>query len=872
MEEIEKTEDYWKKKYELLEQAIGWLPDAFKKEIRLRAAGYAGGKAHPKLKPKLDLSICGEEELLEEIKRREFKKGQPDMSDVHVPSLKWQEKAATDFIIIPDYISIVGSSVHNPETAEDLDILIRDNYKNESLQVAIRKQLDPDKEKDLHFIHNPTGPHADYIPLWDLKAIAKKPQLSVLKAISVSPGKKFEVMKPSMAGTTDYFNTDELWDDWAQDKLEEHPLIGQPKIDGFRCILSKGEKVSAWFEDTKQDRTDDIKPIIEGLDKHPNFVLDCEIIAEKDDKPIPRTQLMSLFAGKLEAKPIAMIFDCLYWDDKDISQQPYSERYKKAQYAVNDIDNPLVRLVPQKKIKDKASLQIVGKWATLQDFSEGLMVKQADSPYEFGSTDSMAKWKTIFEIKVEVIEAIKRENGYTYHCGLKKDDSEFTNITEDLVDLGNTFITKDKIADKGDTLNVRIEELIILKDEDKQRLVWGKPEVVGIDKSRGAYFANQAIDMAKRAHIFKEETEKALGEEETRAERAEGFWEDNWYKVFPLSGKGKFVYHHHWRGLDEEESKLSEEQLLQTEHSVHGDLRLEGRDTLWGFTVFTGTTKDLREAKGNRLANLPQDDKLQGVFKLEQPGEWLSVGVKKPYISEPGGAGATSQSYAKFFAADYGTYDLGVMREHFMEIFVHGKVLKGRYLFQYAPVGQGGRKWLISKPVDQKPYAETHDLERIKDELKQKRQKYLVWAKPGEKPRLFKTMEKAKNIERIKITKTYNAEIVKTDNEKCLIYGVVLEPDTIDSQGDKVSAEEIERAAHKFLKESRVIYSEHERKQPNVYVVESYITPSLIKFDGHEAKAGSWILVTYCGDDNIWQQVKKGEFTGYSIRGYAYRE
>ena len=119
-----------------------------------------------------------------------------------------------------------------------------------------------------------------------------------------------------------------------------------------------------------------------------------------------------------------------------------------------------------------------------------------------------------------------------------------------------------------------------------------------------------------------------------------------------------------------------------------------------------------------------------------------------------------------------------------------------------------------------------------------------------------------------RITKSFETPICKIDEEKRLIYGIVLEPHAVDSQGDWESEEEIEKAAHKFMKDSRVIYKEHKTKQPNVHVVESYIAP----IDMDNIKKGSWVMVTYCGEDSLWAQVKGGDFTGFSIRGYAQRQ
>ncbi|HDD70724.1 MAG TPA: hypothetical protein ENF94_01035 [Candidatus Woesearchaeota archaeon] len=86
---------------------------------------------------------------------------------------------------------------------------------------------------------------------------------------------------------------------------------------------------------------------------------------------------------------------------------------------------------------------------------------------------------------------------------------------------------------------------------------------------------------------------------------------------------------------------------------------------------------------------------------------------------------------------DWGTYELGVIREHSREYFLQGSKMKGRVLITYAPVA-GSRKWLIDFPVDQTPYAESHDLNEVIAELKQKKQKWLIWCKPGEKPKKIK--------------------------------------------------------------------------------------------------------------------------------------
>jgi len=108
----------------------------------------------------------------------------------------------------------------------------------------------------------------------------------------------------------------------------------------------------------------------------------------------------------------------------------------------------------------------------------------------------------------------------------------------------------------------------------------------------------------------------------------------------------------------------------------------------------------------------------------------------------------------------------------------------------------------------------------------------------------------------------------KEEEEQKLVYGVVYEPDVEDAHGDFMSAEEIEKAAHVFMKDYRNIDKQHDFNAGVGEVVESYIAPTDFKIGDEEIKKGSWVLVTKASDE-IWGQIKKGEITGYSMAGTA---
>lgn len=118
-------------------------------------------------------------------------------------------------------------------------------------------------------------------------------------------------------------------------------------------------------------------------------------------------------------------------------------------------------------------------------------------------------------------------------------------------------------------------------------------------------------------------------------------------------------------------------------------------------------------------------------------------------------------------------------------------------------------------------------------------------------------------------------QIMKADDEKRIVYGVVLEPEEFDAEDDIVSVEEIEKAAHLFLKESRKIKFRHKRIVKEVKPVESYIAPQDMVFNGpngkQKVKKGTWVLGVHVDHDRLWDAVKSKQINAFSIGAKAYR-
>lgn len=114
-------------------------------------------------------------------------------------------------------------------------------------------------------------------------------------------------------------------------------------------------------------------------------------------------------------------------------------------------------------------------------------------------------------------------------------------------------------------------------------------------------------------------------------------------------------------------------------------------------------------------------------------------------------------------------------------------------------------------------------------------------------------------------------QVLKADEERQIVLGIVLEPLSVDAQEDIMIPRHIEDTAHDFLANHRVVGFRH-KEEADAVVVESYIAPVDFELNGDTVKKGSWLLGVYIKDKDLWQSVKDGEINGFSIGGFGERE
>ena len=124
-----------------------------------------------------------------------------------------------------------------------------------------------------------------------------------------------------------------------------------------------------------------------------------------------------------------------------------------------------------------------------------------------------------------------------------------------------------------------------------------------------------------------------------------------------------------------------------------------------------------------------------------------------------------------------------------------------------------------------------------------------------------------------KLTGEKTVLLKKVDTEERTITAVVLEPNPIedgetnDLHNDYYTAEEVEKACKSFNEYCNTPNLEHELNVSKEVceILKSFILPVPAKIGSQDVKEGSWIQVWKIHNDELWDMVKDGSFTGFSI-------
>lgn len=111
--------------------------------------------------------------------------------------------------------------------------------------------------------------------------------------------------------------------------------------------------------------------------------------------------------------------------------------------------------------------------------------------------------------------------------------------------------------------------------------------------------------------------------------------------------------------------------------------------------------------------------------------------------------------------------------------------------------------------------------------------------------------------------------VIKSE-EQHLIFGEVYAPNRPDAQGEYMTAPDIQKMAHEFIRAGKMAQIDmmHGNKVvKGASVVESFVA------DETDTRflPGSWVIGVHVPDADIWSSIKKGEINGFSMEALVTR-
>ena len=178
--------------------------------------------------------------------------------------------------------------------------------------------------------------------------------------------------------------------------------VAEWKWDGIRGqIILRGGSHFVWSrgEELITDRFPEFAPLSKFLPE--GTVLDGEILAWKDEAPLPFNVLQTRIGRKTVSKAvlskapaILYAYDLLEWQGKDIRDRPFKERRQLLETLCHSLPNDLpLRLSPSLGFESWTALADIRSIARAHH-AEGLMIKNRQSRYEVGrKKGAWWKWK-----------------------------------------------------------------------------------------------------------------------------------------------------------------------------------------------------------------------------------------------------------------------------------------------------------------------------------------------------------------------------------------------------------------------------------------------------------------------------------------------
>jgi DNA ligase-1 len=311
--------------------------------------------------------------------------------------------------------------------------------------------------------------------------------------------------EPTAAWYTQLVATETTDADWSRPYpfFLAYPLEAEPtslgevrdwqiewKWDGIRCqLVRRCGRTFLWSrgEELLTGRFPEVEACAEWLPD--GTVLDGELLAWRDDKPLPFSELQKRINRKTVGKKLLadvpcalLVYDCLETEEHDVRAEPMHARREHAE--------SLVRRLPGGATIGLSPVLDVGSWEAVRtargesrrEMAEGLMLKRRSAPYGVGRrVGDWYKWK-VNPLTVDAV-LVYAQAGHGRRAGLYTDytfaiwDGDalvpfakaYSGLTDAEIRQVDTFVRNNTLEKFGPVRTVKPELVFELAFEGIQR-------------------------------------------------------------------------------------------------------------------------------------------------------------------------------------------------------------------------------------------------------------------------------------------------------------------------------------------------------------------------------------------------------------------
>lgn len=215
--------------------------------------------------------------------------------------------------------------------------------------------------------------------------------------------------------------------DMEKEKSTQFPVFIQPKLDGVRCLIYKGEDGQIIFQSRQNTIYEEfghllpeLQHLISQISDQEGLILDGELYTHGIQFEKITSMVRSSKGKRKNIEELNYhIYDCFYSGDSNLSknQMPYSERYQVLKSAFGDTIYSKLILVETTIANSKRDIEdFHTHYTNLINPYEGVMIRTLNGAYkQQGRSKDLQKYKKFMD---EEFEVIGHHEGTGGHAGI----------------------------------------------------------------------------------------------------------------------------------------------------------------------------------------------------------------------------------------------------------------------------------------------------------------------------------------------------------------------------------------------------------------------------------------------------------------------